>query len=199
MNLARTFLDDLRFGPLGARFRDELTVDKGSRESSERRLYEDENLVESFSASSSSWLVLQLEVEDLSSLLFRIFSSHLPALAPALLAHARRDGRHLIWGVPEVEELRPAHPGARPALGALPAGAHEHLDLLHVRRAHLPQGGGRLRGHRVSLLQLRELLRTRHQEPSMVHVLFYCELPCPWSLATTFRGFRRQVRFGSAS
>lgn len=75
MNLARTFLDDLRFGPLGARFRDELTVDKGSRESSERRLYEDENLVESFSASSSSWLVLQLEVEDLSSLLFRTLIS----------------------------------------------------------------------------------------------------------------------------
>ena len=53
-----------------------------------------------------------------------------------LLAHARRDGCHLIWGIAKVEELGPAHPGAGPALCAFPASAHEDLDDLDMRGTH---------------------------------------------------------------
>lgn len=61
-----------------------------------------------------------------------------------------------------------------------PIYAHTHTTrrnvlLLRLRRAPLPERGGRLQRPDVPMPQLRQLVRVRRQDSPVVHALFYCK------------------------
>lgn len=70
-----------------------------------------------------------------------------------------------------------------------------NVPNFHVRRAHVSQRGRGLRGHRLPVLQLRQLLGACRQAEPVVHLLLHCEfLSVFWCWARADTGSSRSSR-----